>query len=390
MLQHFNESSIYIFSNPTQEGEIKGPTLEDMASLSFCDVSQSIQYPGLSPVNQELALELIQKDDDRIQEEEAKKQLEQAEIDMENISNAWFFIKVVDFLYDALASMSILTKAGQYAGGVLMTLSSLFKGYFSSNKMEAVSAKDYSPQPMSPEKAKLAKCLVKILNENEALSKEINKKFNECIERYTQCQNDEAKQSIVKQFSEWIISETNLKNELLAFEAESHISDESYNSSESTGSSNNENGGGQSPANPSDPNPLGNGKPGGNGRELANTDGINKSSETQLTNVNLQEDNKSDDEAQSVTTDNKAKDTDLHDSRITVTPQDRDNRAMESNKGNITIIDVFTVVVEGAITSVVDGYINPNEDTQKLGNSFMKGLQKECGISGVDEFIDNV
>ena len=73
-----------------------------------------------------------------------------------------------------------------------------------------------------------------------------------------------------------------------------------------------------------------------------------------------------------------------------MTPQDRDNRAMESNKGNITIIDVFTVVVEGAITSVVDGYINPNEDTQKLGNSFMKGLQKECGISGVDEFIDNV
>lgn len=237
MLQYFNESSIYIFSKPTQEGEIKGLTLEDMASLSFCDVTQAIQYPRLNYANQELALERLAEDDARIQreeEEKAREELEKAEINTQNISNAWFFIKVVDFLYDILSSMSILSKAGQYAGGVLMAFSSLidinkFKSYFSSNKMEAVSAKDYSPQPMSPEKAKLAKCLVKILNDNEDLSKEFNQKFNECIEQYTNCKNDEEKQSIVKQFSEWIISETNLKNELRDFE-------EGYNSSESDSS----------------------------------------------------------------------------------------------------------------------------------------------------------
>ena len=111
---------------------------------------------------------------------------------------------------------------------------------------------------MSPEKAKLAKCLVKILNDNEDLSKEFNQKFNECIEQYTQCKNDKEKQSIVKQFSEWIISETNLKNELQDFEAELHISDESHNSSESDLSY--DGNGGHKPPNPSDPNQPGEGK----------------------------------------------------------------------------------------------------------------------------------
>lgn len=75
-----------------------------------------------------------------------------------------------------------------------------------------------------------------MLNENENLREEFKEKFNKYIEKYTQCKNDEEKQSIVKQFSEWIISETNLKNEL----AKSHISDESYNSSESSKSSDDE------------------------------------------------------------------------------------------------------------------------------------------------------
>ena len=363
LMQYLTESSMHIFYTPTKAGEeVEGPSLELIENLPFCDVSQSIQYPGLSPLNQELALEILAEDDARIQqEEEAKKQLEQAGVDTKNISNAWFFIKIVDFLYDILSSMSILNKAGQYAGGVLTTLSSLIgvnklKGYFSSNKMEAVSEKDESPQPMSREKAKLARCLAKILNENEALSKEINEKFNECIEQYTNCKNDEEKQSIVKQFSEWIISETNLKNELLAFEAESHISDESYNSSESDSSDEN---GGPNPG--ADSGKSDDEKPGGNGHELANYG------------------------AQSATTDNKAEDTDLHKPPITVTPPDRDNSAMEPNKGNITIIDVFTVVVEGAITSVVDGYTNPNEGAQTFCNSFTQAFKKESGISGIDD-----
>jgi energy-coupling factor transporter ATP-binding protein EcfA2 len=229
LMEYLTKSPIHIFYQPEKEGKVDGPTLELIQILPSCDVSQSIQYPGLSPLNQELALKTLAEDEARIQqEEEAKKQLEQAGVDTKNISNAWFFIKVIDFLYDALASISILTKAGQYAGGVLITLSSLIginklKGYFSSHKMEAVSEKDDNSQPMSPEKAKLAKCLAKILNENEALSKEFNQKFNECIERYTQCKNDEERQSIVKQFSEWIISETNLRNVLQDFEAEVQV-----------------------------------------------------------------------------------------------------------------------------------------------------------------------
>ena len=129
--------------------------------------------------------------------------------------------------------MSILTKAGQYAGGMLMTFSSfiginnLFKSYGSSNKKEEVVEEDELLKPMSPEKAKLAKCLVKMLNENNMLKQ----KLNECIEQYNNCHNEADKKTIVKQFSEWIISETNLKNELLTFEAELQLDYEGYNSS---------------------------------------------------------------------------------------------------------------------------------------------------------------
>ncbi len=220
LMEYLTELPIHIFYQPEKEGKVDGPTLELIQILPSCDVSQSIQYPSLSPLNQELALKTLaedeariqQEEETRIQDEEAKKQLEKAAIDTKNISNAWCFTKVVDFLHDTLSSMSILNKAGHYAGEILMAFSSLiginkFKDYFSSNKMQAVSAEDYSPQPMSPEKAKLAKCLVKILNENEAISQEFNLKF-------TECKNDEEKQNIIKEFSERIISETNLRNDM--------------------------------------------------------------------------------------------------------------------------------------------------------------------------------
>ncbi|MCP5370061.1 MAG: hypothetical protein H6909_05185, partial [Rickettsiaceae bacterium] len=122
MMKYFNESSIYVFSTPEKENEeLEGPKLAHIAGLSFCDVSGSIQYPRLSPLNQELALNMLQE----LQEEEAQQQLEQAGIDTENISNAGFFIKIVDFLYDTLSGISILSKASHYAGEILMAFGSL-------------------------------------------------------------------------------------------------------------------------------------------------------------------------------------------------------------------------------------------------------------------------
>ncbi|MEA5522339.1 hypothetical protein [Limnoraphis robusta] len=237
LMEYLTKSPVHIFYKPEKEGKVEGPTLELIQILPSCDVSQSIQYPALSPLNQERALKVLEKYDARVQDEEAKKQLAQAEIDTTNISNAGVFIKVVDFIYATLSGISILSKAGHYAGEILMAFGSLiginnFKGYASSNTTEIVSEEDYSPQPMSPGKIKLAKCLVKMLNEDKELSKAINEKFTECIEQYTQCNNDEDRQSIVKQFSEWIISATNLKHQLLAFEAESQASPENYSSSD--------------------------------------------------------------------------------------------------------------------------------------------------------------
>jgi hypothetical protein len=198
-----------------------------------------------------------------------------------------------------------------------------------------------------------------MLNEDKALSKKINEKFDECIEKYTKCQNDEEKQIIAKQFSEWIISETNLKNELLTFEAESHISDENYNSSEKSSSGGES--GGQTPLNPSDPNQPGKGKPGGNGHELANTVGINNSSKTQLTHVNSKDDEKPDGEVM--------RPEPAHTSDI------NNNRETQSNNRIVSLFNDSAVLSESA---------------QKFGNSFIAHLTGELDTCGDELFVPKI
>ncbi|HJK86898.1 MAG TPA: IS1 family transposase [Candidatus Megaira endosymbiont of Nemacystus decipiens] len=223
MIRHL-KNSMYVFHEPTKEGEVvKGPGWELIEKLESCDVKELVQFPYIPNEDYQKAIVEIVKEAD--QEVADRKKFEDAGINMDNIPNASFFKKVIDFLYDGFSNLTILGKLGEYIGGIFTSLASLAGG----NNFKNPTFTDEIETQLTPKKIQLAKCIVKVLSCDDGnLNEEIDKKFTECVKKYANSHDDEFKRNTVKEFADFLKSKIDLRKELANFADESQSDDELY------------------------------------------------------------------------------------------------------------------------------------------------------------------